>query len=37
MKCNIKKSRVKSPTKLNTDHYNGDLQIVIFFFSDSAC
>ncbi len=31
-----KTSRVKIPTNANTDHYNGDLQNVIFSFGDSA-
>ncbi len=31
----FKKSKVKSPTNANTDHYNGDIQILIF--CDSAC
>jgi len=29
--------RVKSPTKVDTDHHNGDLKNVTFSFSDSAC
>ncbi len=28
IKCNTEKSRVKSPTTVNTDQYNGDLQIM---------
>ncbi len=30
-------SMVKSPTKVNTDHYKGDLKTCDFFFGDSAC
>jgi len=28
---------VKSPTKVNTDHHNGDLKNLYFSFIDSVC
>jgi len=28
---------INSPTKTHNDHHNGDLQILFFSFSDSAC
>jgi len=36
-KYKVNDLRVKSPTKANTDHHNGDLKILVFSFSDSAC
>ena len=35
-KSNFKNVRVKSTTKANIGHYNGDIKIVIFVFVDSA-
>uniref|UniRef100_A0A8C2DF11 Galectin n=1 Tax=Cyprinus carpio TaxID=7962 RepID=A0A8C2DF11_CYPCA len=35
-KSDFKMLRVKSPTKANIGHYNGDIKIVIFVFVDSA-
>jgi len=36
-KSKINELSVKSPTKANTDHNNGDLKNPGFSFSDSAC
>jgi len=36
-KLKVNDLRVKSPTKTNIDHHNGDLKLWFFSFSDSAC